>query len=605
MNILLKILFPILVFGLVVSAATNHMLVSVTTEQVKNTSIDNAKTLANLLAELRAYYTANIVRTLQNQGLQASHNYRADEHVVPLPATMLHDITQSMNTGASSIRLYSAFPFPWRNQLSGIHSEAEHQTWQQLSASPDKPSVRFTRQNGQRMIQYSIADLMVNETCVDCHNNHPDSTKTDWQLGDLRGVLEINMPIEKPLQFARHEADKTSALIVTALFILVLFIYITYKRNLLNPLRELQQTSCKLRNGDLTSNIKHSGNHDIEILVQDYQALTLYLRTIRDGVSALALGKLGQDIASDAKHDDIIRHINLARKELLLKDDKIKQRTNQLHQLNAYKRDFTANISHEFRSPLNSITLLTKKLTCDPHIKGTPKLLTYCQTIASSADRLLTIINNILDIAKIDSGELEVKCNEFYIEELISNALLSCEQAQLAKNLDVSVDISASLLSAPLQSDPFKLFQIVSNLLTNAINFTDEGKITITITQECRPDKDQNKTTSFIHLSVCDTGIGMAVEDVNQIFQDFTQLDSSVNRKVEGVGLGLAVCNRMATLLEGYITVASEPGKGSCFTLIIPQQHSTYVQRAEETLVIFDSTTNCNSSKEVNSGGSI
>ncbi|WDD98629.1 ATP-binding protein [Thalassomonas actiniarum] len=604
MNLFWRLLLPILLFGLLVSVMANRLIISVATEQVQNTSIDNAKIVSNLLTQLRAYYTANVIKDVQSQGLEISHDHRADKHVVPLPATMVHDISHSLNIEHVNIRLYSAYPFPWRRQLSGIHSETELQTWQQLEASPDKARIQFTRQNGQRMLQYSVADLMRSETCVNCHNNHPDSTKIDWQLGDLRGVLEISIPIEKALQSAYREANRASAIIAAALLLLVFLLHRIIYRKLLNPLRELQQASSQLKNGDLAATVNYQGNDEIGRLAQDYQALGVYLTTIRDGVTALGRGQLNADLASPAEQDEIIKNINQARRELALKDTKIKQRTSQLHQLNAYKRDFTANISHEFRSPLNSITLLTKKLACDPRITETPKLLTYCQTITSAADRLLAIVNNILDIAKIDAGDMEVKCSEFYIEELISNVIVPCEQALLAKKLDINIDISAKLLSEPVHSDPFKLFQIVNNLLTNAINFTDAGKITVKVTQECRPDDSQADAKSFIHLSVQDTGIGMAVEDVNQIFQDFTQLDASVNRKVEGVGLGLAVCNRMATLLEGYITVASEPGKGSCFTLIIPQKLSIFTPPAENNLVSFDTKGGPVSVRKANSGGS-
>lgn len=604
MSLFQQLSLPILIFGLLVSIMINRLMISVVTEQVQKTSIANAKIISNILTETRAYYAANVIKDVQSQGLKVSHDHRADNHTIPLPVTMIHDITQSLSIERVNLRLYSAYPFPWRSQLSGIHSEIDQQIWQQLNALPDNASIQFTQQDGQRILRYSTANLVTNQTCVNCHNSHPDSAKTDWQQGDLIGVLEVITPIEKALQSAHYEANRASLIVIVALFLLVLLIRsIIYNKQII-PLRKLHQASTKLKNGDLTSYIHYQSNDEISEVAKDLQALTTYLTTIRDGVIALGQGQLNEDLISNAEQDEIINNINRASRELQLKDDKIKQRTNQLHQLNAYKRDFTANISHEFRSPLNSITLLTKKLTCDPYITKSSKLLTYCQTIVSATNRLLIIVNNILDIAKIDSGEMTAKCSEFYIEELVTNVLLSNDQALLAKKLDINIEISPKLLSEPLHSDPFKLFQVVNNLFINAISFTNTGSITIKVTQECRPDNNQADAKHFVHLAVIDTGIGIAIEDVNQIFQDFIQLDASINRRVEGVGLGLAVCNRLATLLEGYVTVVSELGKGSCFTLIIPQQLSIFAQPTESNLISVDTSTKAISTREVDSGDS-
>jgi signal transduction histidine kinase len=236
------------------------------------------------------------------------------------------------------------------------------------------------------------------------------------------------------------------------------------------------------------------------------------------------------------------------------------ERAEQLRKASELKTRFLSNMSHEFRTPLNSVLALSRLLL--DRIDGdlTPEQERQVGYIRRSAEGLLELVNDMLDLAKVEAGKAEVKITTFTISDLFG-ALRGALRPLLS---GPAVDLIFEVPGDPpdLQTDEAKVSQILRNLISNALKFTDEGEVRVT----ARFDSD----TGVISFSVRDTGIGIAPDDHERIFEEFSQVDTRAQRKVKGTGLGLPLSRSLATLLGGDLRVESVLGQGSVFTLAIP-----------------------------------
>jgi two-component system sensor histidine kinase/response regulator len=225
---------------------------------------------------------------------------------------------------------------------------------------------------------------------------------------------------------------------------------------------------------------------------------------------------------------------------------------------NSAKSNFLANMSHEIRTPMNAIMGMTYlALRADP----APEQRKYLSKISSAADSLLTIINDILDISKLEAGKMELENVPFSLESILSNLNDIVVHAAKQKNLAIAFS-TAPELRENLIGDPLRLQQILINLVNNAIKFTQAGKVFLDVSVEHATD-----STMRLGFSISDTGVGMSAEQIAKLFQPFNQADASHTRKFGGTGLGLAISKQLCDLMGGTLTVESEPGKGTTFIL--------------------------------------
>lgn len=270
-----------------------------------------------------------------------------------------------------------------------------------------------------------------------------------------------------------------------------------------------------------------------------------------------------------------LRNLQIRQKiELAQKEKEVAERTAEL------KQQFMANMSHEIRTPMNAIVGMTRLLMDKSPL---PEQLKYLAAIRQSADNLLVIINDILDLSKIEAGKIIIEHTDFVMNELVDSVkdmlLFKAEEKGLAFNISVDENIPTRLIG-----DPTRINQVLINLAGNAVKFTERGKVCIDVAvNKFEGDK------YWIRFDVTDTGIGISPDYVGRIFESFTQAGTDTARKYGGTGLGLTISKQLVTLMQGEISVKSDLGKGTSFIVVLPLVESLNQAPVEHTPTLDDS----------------
>ncbi|GGW70064.1 histidine kinase [Streptomyces lucensis JCM 4490] len=259
----------------------------------------------------------------------------------------------------------------------------------------------------------------------------------------------------------------------------------------------------------------------------------------------------------------------------------LEERAEQLAVSMRYKSEFLANMSHELRTPLNSLLILAKLLADNAEGNLSPKQVEFAETIHGAGSDLLQLINDILDLSKVEAGKMDVSPTRIALVQLVDYVEATFRPLTAEKGLDLSVRVSPEL-PATLHTDEQRLLQVLRNLLSNAVKFTDSGSVELVIRpagsnvphtireQLLEAGSLTDPDGELIAFSVTDTGIGIAASKMRVIFEAFKQADGTTSRKYGGTGLGLSISREIAQLLGGEIHAQSEPGRGSTFTLYLP-----------------------------------
>jgi PAS domain S-box-containing protein len=293
-------------------------------------------------------------------------------------------------------------------------------------------------------------------------------------------------------------------------------------------------------------------------ILSEQRELIWVVTILHDLTEALEKARLYEQLKKASA--ELERKVQEATAELAEQNELLRRQQIGLEQASALKSQFLANMSHEFRTPLNAILGYTHML-----LNGVTGAVAEAQRkslsrIDSNSRHLLALINDILDITRIEAGRMPLNVTSFDLPELVDEVMSELEPIIKRSSLAVNSRMSSKL--PVIKSDRQKVKQIVLNLLSNALKFTPKGSVTITANYDAR--------TRMVKIAVRDTGVGIGQEDQVKVFEDFRQLDSSPARGYGGTGLGLSICRRLAQMLDGSIDLTSEPGVGSTFSLSLP-----------------------------------
>lgn len=420
---------------------------------------------------------------------------------------------------------------------------AENEALSQITPNLEQPLFDEYETEDGNCVYY--IPVFFKQSCQLCHMAKGSETTFDPNAPPETRASQIPFRVHKvtmPYESTRESTTFIRAIVVALGMLIVavtLFVLHTIVRHLvLYPMYHLRDVSDAITHGDTNQRATIETEDEFRELADAFNRMLRHLTETQDQ----------------------IQEVNT---ELDTRVDQLAQLNLQLYEANRLKSDFLANMSHELRTPLNSIIGFSEVLQGIDSLND--KQRRYASNIQKSGRLLLEMINDILDLAKVEAGKMEVKCSEFELGRLVSAQCDMIHSLSEDKNISVSVDVPDGLPKA--RQDPNKLGQILNNLLSNAIKFTPEGgMIKVSV---------RDVANGRFKLLVSDTGVGIAGEDQSIIFQKFRQsrkvLDGEgLTREFAGTGLGLSIVQELAKLLGGEVDFESELGRGSSFWVTLP-----------------------------------
>ncbi len=445
-------------------------------DAVISSGLQSAKLYSNAISTFRTIYTSEVITIASKNGLSITHGHNNND-AIPLPATLTIMLGNKIGESGvgEKVGLYSPYPFPWREKTGGLRDEFSKKAWAHFSKNKTDPYYAIITENNNKFLRYATADTM-RESCITCHNSHADSPKTDWKLGDVRGILDVTIPLD---------------------------------------------------------NILTNTEYDLTFTIVIYVVLAI-------------LGVLG-----------IIFMMSKHKYEADELEDAVKMRTNELEQerlkaieANNSKTEFLSRMSHELRTPMNAVLGFTQLMQLDAKSE-TEKM--YCDEITHAGDHLLELINEVLDLAKIESGNLDISLKPVNLDNIIGEALRLLTSLSEDKGVYINEYITTELYVC---ADKIRLKQVLLNLISNAIKYNKKnGSVKVNVTP---------KEHGIIRINIADTGLGLNKNQLRDLFKPFNRLGAE-HSGIDGVGIGLTISKKFIEAMNGEIGVISAPNEGSTF----------------------------------------
>lgn len=432
------------------------------------------------------------------------------------------------------------------NVLLGLYKDVIDMI-EDLKNDPERDENILLVRNNDRLESHYVRIFRATGRCISCHN--PQGSASPFALNKLIGAVHIQSR-DPSSEISKTVFMNLIWIIVAGLIggagAIVVFYMIT-QRLILRPIRQLRALANNVAEGNLEIRSSITTRDEYEKLAKAFNHM---LDTLQ---------------ATQKK----LRHAN---KQLDAKIAELSTRNIELFKANKIKGEFLANISHEFRTPLNAILGFAQVLRDKPLLLKKEKAQRYAENIITSGNNLLSMINDLLELAKTQAGKIELHIGETSISDLLENLL--SQFSLLTKNKKIKVKLIIQPDLPLVVTDVGKVQQILYNFLSNAVKFTPaRGRIEIEAQLPSPGSQGTGPEPRMIRISVTDTGCGIAESDRKKIFEKFRQADGSLTRETSGTGLGLAICTELATMLAGKIGMESPPkgrSVGSTFWLDIP-----------------------------------
>lgn len=480
-----------------------------------DTALEASMSYSAAISDIREYYSHTVVPRAKAGGAKASHDYRGVEGTIPLPATLTIELGEktSGRVDGGTFRLFSLHPFPWRED-GGPRDEFERDMLRVLSNGTTDTYSQVEEKNGLQFLRYATP-VRMKQSCVNCHNTYPETPRTDWHVGDVRGVQSVRMPmpgISLPASFSQ-----------AGMFIFMFAGFLGGLVLLALLLRHLQR------------------------------ALETERRLVQSAVE---------------------------------RNHELSEAKTAAEAANRSKSEFLANTSHELRTPLNAIigfsdlmlSQITEMIENEKKYAYLDEKHVYLDEISGAGKHLLQIINDILDLSKIEAGKIELHEELIDVAQVIKSCILLVNERADAKNL--SLEVVSENSDTPLFADGRALKQILINLISNAIKFSEEGG-SIKLRSWC------NAENGYV-FQVADAGIGIAPSDVDSVLLPFHQAEGDLSRNYEGTGLGLPLSKSLAEVHGGSLELQSEVGVGTTVTVRFPANRigDAALARCEDTMAV-------------------
>jgi two-component system sensor histidine kinase BarA len=416
-----------------------------------------------------------------------------------------------------------------------------------LKNDPDRDEDILLKRNEGRLESHYVRNFRASAHCIDCHN--PQGSAGPFTLNKLIGTALIQSP-DVSSEINRTVFMNRLWIIVAGLLGgagAIVVLYVLTQRVILRPIRQLRALANNVAEGNLEIRSSIATGDEYEKLARAFNHMLDTLQATQ-------------------------KKLRQANKQLDAKIAELSARNIELFKANKIKGEFLANISHEFRTPLNAILGFAQVLKDKPVLLKKEKAQRYAENIITSGNSLLNMINDLLEMAKTQAGKTELHIGETSISDLLENLLSQFSLITKKKKIKVKLMLAPDL---PLVvTDVGKVQQILYNFLSNAVKFTPvRGRIEIEAEFPSPGDQGTGPEPRMMRISVTDTGCGIAESDRQKIFEKFRQADGSLTRQTTGTGLGLAICTELAAMLAGRIGMESPPRErsgGSTFWLDFP-----------------------------------
>lgn len=507
-----KMMLPLLLASIAMLLLVLAILLRVRENAVESAGLATAKAVASQIVNLRQFYTAEIAARAEESGMRLNFDYESDRHTLPLPATLVKALGKSVTHDypGMAIRLYSDYPFPHR-AAGETYDTFEKQALQALRARPEQEQYQTERRNGQRVLRLAVADRMV-AGCVTCHNARPDSPRRNWKIGDVRGVIEITVPVDQ------IEGKIDSGILSVGMAVLAGIF----------ALGGVATFSTRRAAGAL-----QSLNSELEQRVEQRTA----------------------DLShANAKLHEALHHI---------------ERSEPLAALGSV----IAGVAHELSTPMGNATMVAGTLKegveqLAAAMAGDHMRKAQLQTFVSDACEACALLQRnlqraselVADFKQVAADQASLRRRKFLLAELVSETLHTIAPSYKHRPVSVSTEIPPDLA---LDSFPGPLEQVITNLVNNAVmhGLTADKPLTIHIGAR------QLEDTPYVSLSFSDDGKGMSAEVAAQAFQPFftTRLGEG------GTGLGLHLVRKLVSeTLGGSLEFDTQPGQGTHFQIVLP-----------------------------------